>query len=1047
MPPVADRIEIRMLGGFAVTTAGHALADTDWPSLRAMHLVQLLCLAEHRKLRREQVMDALWPQLEPEAAAANMRKAAHHARRALGRQDAVLLRAGEVLLCPTLELWADVQEFETQAAQALASGDIDAGAAAASLYGGDLLPGAVYEAWTEPARERLRSQQLELLRLSGQWEALARLEPTDEPAHRELMAQALAAGNRTAAIHWYGHLRSALRDTLGVAPDARTEAMYRHCVDGLEPTGPSFVGRELTRAQFAEWLASEPRLRPGGVTVAGPGGIGKSALFHEVADLARKQGWIVVHAHGIEPGRPYAAVAAAAEQVLLEDRAPLETIGMPAQSALALLTPLAAPADEIPGPLSRHQVIGAFRRLLVATGRGSPVLLQIDDAHRLDDADVDVLMHLISAGPPVLVMLALRPLAPGSALGRGIARLVGAGRLRALELGPLDDDSLRALVGRAGPARVAPEIAEHIVRQAQGNPFAALELARCAAGRFERLPSSVAEAIMARLCDISVGAQALMRQLALAGDAFGIRTAEALADDGTGALAELDEVLQAGVLVMADTHYRFRHELVRQALIDQIPPHQQLRMNRDAAKRLAGLGLPPALVAQHWLAGGSPKDALPYLLTAAQDALRLAAFTDTLRHLEPVLDLEPQNAQALRLRAEALDALGDPAAIAAYRRAAELTGGPLAQDLLIKGALAQVKQGDPRGGLRALEGLRPSTTEGRLCEALAYSGAAALGATDPAVGTRKSAEARRVALESADEAALVVASWAQAAAAHARGELHQSVWADLQDTRHLPHLAVRVFDGQLCILQRFLYGARPYPEVIAFAEGLAREGRRIGSVRGEAFGTTIRGEAELLAGDLDAAEAHLVEGARMHRDIGAATGEAFSLQRLAEVAMYRGDTGEARERLDAALDLARQTDIGFHLLDRIYGTRVSLATDARSALYVLDEAREAVRGPLETCPGCRITFAVPAAIAAARGGAIDLAEELETQTAYLADVVMRLPAWYAAHDEVRGHLAAAKGDPGDTRRGHFAAAAARFRAAGQPLDAARCDAMADDSNP
>ena len=93
------------------------------------------------------------------------------------------------------------------------------------------------------------------------------------------------------------------------------------------------------------------------------------------------------------------------------------------------------------------------------------------------------------------------------------------------------------------------------------------------------------------------------------------------------------------------------------------------------------------------------------------------------------------------------------------------------------------------------------------------------------------AVARRLALQSGDTAAIVVASWAQAAAAHARGELHQSVWADLQETTHVPHLAVRVFDGHLCITQRFLYGAKPYAEVIAFAEAIATEAKRLGAAR------------------------------------------------------------------------------------------------------------------------------------------------------------------------------------------------------------------------
>ena len=139
---------------------------------------------------------------------------------------------------------------------------------------------------------------------------------------------------------------------------------------------------------------------------------------------------------------------------------------------------------------------------------------------------------------------------------------------------------------------------------------------------------------------------------------------------------------------------------------------------------------------------------------------------------------------------------------------------------------------------------------------------------------------------------------------------------------------------------------------------------------------------------------------------------------------------------------ARQTDIGFHLLDRIYGTRINLhADDPAAALHVMEDASVSVRGPLETCPGCRITFAVPAAIAAARAGELALAEKHEAQCAYLANVVMRLPAWYAAHDEVRGHIAAARGTGTDNVEAlaRFAAAAARFREAGHPIDAERCD--------
>jgi hypothetical protein len=227
--------------------------------------------------------------------------------------------------------------------------------------------------------------------------------------------------------------------------------------------------------------------------------------------------------------------------------------------------------------------------------------------------------------------------------------------------------------------------------------------------------------------------------------------------------------------------------------------------------------------------------------------------------------------------------------------------------------------------------------------------------------------------------------------------------------------------------------------VIAFADSLATEATRLGAARGYAFAVTIRGEAKLLAGRLDEADADLIAGTELHREIAAATGEAFALQRRAEVAFHRGRRSYGVALLDEALAVARESDVGFHLLDRIYGTRVNAAADPAAAL---EEAEEAVRGPVETCPGCRITLAVPAAIAAARAGDVERMERWEQEAEFLADVVMRLPAWDAALEEVRGHRAQAHGERADARE-HFEAAATGFAAAGQPLDEARCVALVE----
>ena len=614
------RVEIRVLGGFAVAIDGVDIPPEGWPSLRAAHLVQMLSLADGHRLLRDQVIDALWPRLEPEAGSANLRKAAHHARQALRFRDAVVLKGGQVVLCPSRTVAVDAARFEKLADDALARRDAAACAAAASAYGGELLPGSRYEAWTEEPRARLRARYLELLRASAQWERLAEAEPTDEPAHRELMRRELAAGNRPAAIRWYARLRSALQQSLGVAPDSQTEALYDECVAGLRRSGPAFVGRQMELAQAAAWLGGPAGERRGALALRGPAGIGKSAFCRELDAAARERGWTVVSVDAVQPGRPYAVIASAVEQLVLENRSVLEAVGGPARSVLTMLGSPAAPASAMQGPLGRHQVIGAFRRVLLAASRGGPVMVQVDDAHLIDDSDAEALLEMAVSGRPVSIVLAFRPPPAQSSLARGAARLVGSGRLTTIDLGPLADVEAADLVAHAAPRPLDAALVERIVRLSEGNPFAALELARCAGpDAHARLPANAREAITACLCDLDYEAMQLVKSLALAGDDLDTSLICALSPHAEAeTFALLDRALTAEVLVVSGTHYRFRHDLVRQALLEQIPPHQRLAVHRDATRRLERLDAPPAVIARHWQAGGVPAEAVPWLLAAAR---------------------------------------------------------------------------------------------------------------------------------------------------------------------------------------------------------------------------------------------------------------------------------------------------------------------------------------------------------------------------------------------------------------------------------------------
>src|SRR4030095_2760618 len=137
----------------------------------------------------------------------------------------------------------------------------------------------------------------------------------------------------------------------------------------------------------------------------------KASSCRRVAQEARGLGWQVRARQAGDWTRPYGLTADLVEP-LLRDVTPdvLQAIGPHAQAVLAAMSPAAGSALAL--PLGRHQMVGAVRRLLLATAAGKPVLVIVDDAHSADDASADLLMQLEASGPPVFVLLACRPPLP-----------------------------------------------------------------------------------------------------------------------------------------------------------------------------------------------------------------------------------------------------------------------------------------------------------------------------------------------------------------------------------------------------------------------------------------------------------------------------------------------------------------------------------------------------------------------------------------------------------------------------------------------------------
>jgi predicted ATPase/DNA-binding SARP family transcriptional activator len=310
-------LRVHLLGGFRIAVGDSDVDPTQWPLRKARSLVKMLALAPDHRLHREQLMDALWPELEPVAASNNLRKALHVARRGLAatsdrpeRDSYLRLDDGVLTLAAPGQAWVDVNAFEQAAAEARRTGALDDHRAATDLYRGDLLPEDQYEEWAADRRRALREQYLSLVadmadgleragRVAEAIEALERvvaMEPAREDAHVRLVRAYAGAGRRHHALRQFRVMREVLSRDLGVEPDPASQRLYQEIL--LARTEP-------VAAAAGPAIAAEPRHQASTVTLLFTDIEGSTRMAQRLGDryaemLATHHALVraALHAHG-----------------------------------------------------------------------------------------------------------------------------------------------------------------------------------------------------------------------------------------------------------------------------------------------------------------------------------------------------------------------------------------------------------------------------------------------------------------------------------------------------------------------------------------------------------------------------------------------------------------------------------------------------------------------------------------------------------------------------------------------------------------------------
>ena len=479
-----------------------------------------------------------------------------------------------------------------------------------------------------------------------------------------------------------------------------------------------FVARESELGVFERAV---DRCRAGGgsaLVVTGEAGVGKSRLLAEASLRARGKGMVVLRGRAASGAgqAPFRAVAEALAGGLRERAVP-ETSLRSFAPALAHMLPgwFEPTSDRAPELVFLAEGVFLMLRLL-AGSRG--VMLGLEDVQWADPESLALVEYLAEnvGTERLLVVATVRDDEPSAPLV-SLRELARRGAVRWLELGRLaEDEVLELAAGRLGGA-VPRSVSQLLRATAEGLPLFVEELlgGLIASGALRRqgeewqaidrvaihLPSSFLASVEGRVAALRDPSQVVLAAAAVLGRSFDTALLAACTGlSGNEVSAALrscaDARLVEGDRELGMDRMRFRHALVRDAVLERTPPPER--------RALAGAAL-DALEAAHpelpgaWCGlavdlaqlGGRNDRAVALLRVASERARDDGALGAAVEALERAVMLADQSAEFV-VQLELLESL---VAAGRFERARELgerlSRGPCAaaEETRVHLALAQ----------------------------------------------------------------------------------------------------------------------------------------------------------------------------------------------------------------------------------------------------------------------------------------------------------------------------------------------------------------------
>ncbi|MUL40991.1 AAA family ATPase [Streptomonospora sp. PA3] len=419
-------------------------------------------------------------------------------------------------------------------------------------------------------------------------------------------------------------------------------------------SSPVFIGRRQELHSLIDH-AHSARSGAGAATVlvGGDAGVGKSRLIAEFTE--RVAGGRVVTGGCLElgvDGLPFAPFVTVLRHILRDHgRAAFDALAPGGTQELARLLPeLGAPPED--RREARGLLFEQVLRLLTSVAGTEGLTVVIEDLHWADTATRDLLVFLLrnldTAAVQIVATYRSDDLHRGHPLRRLLLELERLPSVTRMELDPLTFEQAAEQAAAIRGRDLGPDEAAALFDRTGGNPLFVESLAGQNGFVGAGLPERPRELLLASLDGLDDAHRQVLRVAAIGAVSGAHIEHDLLAHVAGIGEDELNTALRAlvdaNVLRVDGTGYRFRHALLREAVHDELLPGQHTRLHLRFAEALDALpGAVPfhrlaAEQAHHFSSGHDLPRALSAAWRAAVRAAETLAFAEELRMLERILE-------------------------------------------------------------------------------------------------------------------------------------------------------------------------------------------------------------------------------------------------------------------------------------------------------------------------------------------------------------------------------------------------------------------------